>query len=143
MSDPPWDRLGLLVMELSKGLHVQDLPFQQQVCIKLHISIIVICKHNSEGYTSPNTNTNTHTNTYTKSHPHIPYLSTINPFSPPCTFSIWDSGRSYKSLQIVKEMFHWTQFSEMSFKLILIVGDSLFNFFNRFQVIHESYNMNS
>ena len=31
----------------------------------------------------------------------------------------------------------------MSFKLILTIGDSLFNFFNRFQVIHESYNMNS
>ena len=31
----------------------------------------------------------------------------------------------------------------MSFKLILIVDDSLFNFFDRFQVIHESCNMNS
>ena len=29
----------------------------------------------------------------------------------------------------------------MSFKLILIVSDSLFNFFIRFQIIHESYDM--
>ena len=31
----------------------------------------------------------------------------------------------------------------MNFKLILIIGDSLFNFLDRFQVIHESYIMNS
>ena len=31
----------------------------------------------------------------------------------------------------------------MSFKLIIIIGDSLLIFFNRFQVIHENYNMDS
>ena len=31
----------------------------------------------------------------------------------------------------------------LKLKLILIVGDSLFNFFDRFQVIHENCNMNS